>query len=115
MPSKTFILGAGFSASAGFPLIRALRHELLSFIEAEQHPSAKPHLTPNIHGYPQGQFYAGLEAIDPARSMGFEELVIALRDRLSSTYEHDPCYNCERILRDGCGRSLEASDVERFT
>lgn len=106
MPSKTFILGAGFSASAGFPLVRALRHELLSFIETEQHPSAKPHLTPNVHGHPQGQFYAGLEAIDPRGSMGLEELMIALRDRLAATHDHDPCYNCERILRDACGRLL---------
>src|SRR2546429_6445446 len=82
MPSKTFVLGAGFSADAGFPLVRTLSNDLVSWIEAEQHPSAKPHLTPNIHGYPQGQFYAGSDTVDPGRSMRFEELMMAVRDQL---------------------------------
>jgi hypothetical protein len=56
MPSKTFVLGAGFSADAGFPLVRTLSNDLVSWIEAEQHPSAQPHLTPNIHGYQQHTF-----------------------------------------------------------
>lgn len=106
MRSKTFILGAGFSADAGFPLVRALRNDVLSWIETEQHSSAKPHLTPNVHGYPEGQFYAGLDAIDPEGSMGFEEWMIALRDRLSETHDHDPAYTFERIVRDACGRLL---------
>jgi hypothetical protein len=106
VPSKTFILGAGFSADAGFPLVRTLRNDLLSWIETERHPSAKPHLTPNIHGYPEGQFYAGLNSIDPGGSMGFEEWMMALRDRLSATYRQDPAYTFDRILRDACGRLL---------
>ena len=106
MPSKTFALGAGFSADAGFPLVRNLRTDVISWIETERHPSAKPHLTPYLHGYPEGQFYAGLKEIDPSGSMGFEELMIAARDRLSATYLHDPTYTLDRILRDACGRLL---------
>ena len=106
MPSKTFVLGAGFSADAGFPLVRTLSNDLASWIEAEQHPSAKPHLTPNIHGYPQGQFYAGWDTVDPGRSMGFEELMMAVRDQLAATSDQDPCYNFERIMQDACGRLL---------
>jgi hypothetical protein len=106
MASKVFILGAGFSASAGFPLVRDLRREVVSWIEKEQHPSAKPHLTPNVHGYPQGQFYAGWDVVDPDRVMGFEEWMIALRDRLPSTYDQDPSYVFHRILREACGRLL---------
>ncbi len=106
MPSKTFVLGAGFSADAGFPLVRTLRTDVISWIETERHPSAKPHLTPYLHGYPEGQFYAGLKSIDPSGSMGFEELTIAARDRLSATYLHDPAYTFDRILRDACGRLL---------
>jgi len=64
MPSKTFVLGAGFSAEAGFPLVRNLRTDVISWIETERHPSAKPHLTPYLHGYPEVQFYAGLKEID---------------------------------------------------
>jgi hypothetical protein len=104
--SKTFILGAGFSADAGFPLVRALRNDVLSWIETEQHPSAKPHLTPHVHGYSKGQFYAGRDAIDPEGSMGFEEWMIALRDRLQATHDHDPAYTFDRIVRDACGRLL---------
>jgi hypothetical protein len=66
-----------------------LRHEVFTFIETERHPSAEPHLTPDIHGYAEGQFYAALKAIDPDGSMGFEELMMALRNRLSATYERD--------------------------
>jgi hypothetical protein len=106
MPSKTFVLGAGFSVTAGFPLVRNLRTDVISWIEAEQHPSAKPHLTPYLHGYPEGQFYAGLKEIDPSGSRGFEELMIAARDRLSATYLHDPAYTLDRVLRDACGRLL---------
>lgn len=106
MPSKTFILGAGFSADAGFPLVRNLRAEVLTLIETERHPSAKPHLTPNVHGYPQGQFYAGRENIDPDNRMGFEEWMMALRDRLPKTYDQDPAYVFQRIVRDACGRLL---------
>jgi hypothetical protein len=106
MSSKTFILGAGFSADAGFPLVRTLKNDVLSWVETEQHSSATPHLTPNVHGYPQGQFYAGKDAIDPEGSLGFEELLMALRDRLSATNEHDPCHTFRRIMRDGCGRLL---------
>jgi hypothetical protein len=100
MSSKTFILGAGFSAEAGFPLVRELTHQLISFIKTEQHASARPHLTP------QGQFYACWDTVDPDHSMGFEELMIAIRKRLPTTHQHDPCYTFERILRDACGRFL---------
>lgn len=104
MPSKTFILGAGFSADAGFPLVRNLKSDVLNLIETEEHPSVTPHLTPNLHGHPQGQFYAGRYNVDPDNRMGFEEWMMALRDHLSRTHNHDPAYVFQRILRDGCGR-----------
>jgi hypothetical protein len=88
MASRTFVLGAGFSALADFPLVRKLKQEVLSLIERERHPSWEPHLTPNVHGYPEGQFYAGLTRVD---GNGFEELLLTLRDRLTATYERDPC------------------------
>jgi len=68
MASKTFVLGAGFSFEAGFPLVRGLRKEVISLIEAEKHPSWEPHLRPHLHGYPEGQFYAGCNAVDPSGS-----------------------------------------------
>lgn len=103
VPSKAFILGAGFSADAGFPLVRDLRNDVLWLIETEKHPSTKPHFA-----YPQGQFDAGQNAIDPESSMGFEEWMIALRDRQLSakTHVHDPAHAFERVLRDACGRLL---------
>ncbi|HXN28627.1 MAG TPA: hypothetical protein VN902_15980, partial [Candidatus Acidoferrales bacterium] len=106
MPSKTFVLGAGFSAGAGFPLVRNLRDLVLNWIETEKHPSWEPHLRPHLHGYPEGQFCAGLTAVDPKGLLGLEELMIALRDRLRDTDDHDPCYVTLRVLRDACGRLL---------
>jgi len=106
MTSKTFVLGAGFSRGTDFPLVRELRQEVLSWIEKERHPSWEPHLRPNLHGYPEGQFYAGLARVDPEGSLGFEELLMALRNSLTATYEHDPCYVTLRVLRDACGRLL---------
>lgn len=49
---------------------------------------------------------AWLEAVDPAGSMGFEESMITLRERLSAARPHDPCYTVQRIVRDVCGRLL---------
>lgn len=106
MPSKTFVLGAGFSAAAGFPLVRQLREQVISLIENERHPSWEPHLRPHLHGFAEGQFYAGLNAVDPSGSLGLEELMIALRERLESTHDLDPCYVTLRVLRDACGRLL---------
>lgn len=106
MPSTVFVLGAGFSAAAGFPLVRQLRQQVISLIETERHPSWEPHLRPHIHGFAQGQFYAGLDAVDPSGSLGLEELMVALRDRLTSTHDLDPCYVTLRVLRDACGRLL---------
>src|SRR5208337_4775310 len=94
------------SAGAGLPLVRILRAQVLNWIETERHPSWEPHLRPNIHGFTEGQFYAGLSAVDPTGSLGLEELMIALRDRLHVTYDHDPCYVTLRVLRDACGRLL---------
>jgi hypothetical protein len=104
-PSKTFVLGAGFSADAGFPLMRNLSADVLAWIEMERTPDVEAHLTPS-HWHPEGQFYACLNAIDPDRSKGFEEFMIAIRDRLAATHEHDPCYVVARAMRDACGHLL---------
>jgi hypothetical protein len=99
MASKTFILGAGFSAGAGFPLVRDLKEQVLDWIMAKRHPSWECHLQPHLHGLPEGQFYAGLKAVDPNGSLGLEELMVALRDRLKGTHDLDPCNDTLRILR----------------
>jgi len=106
MPSTSFILGAGFSAGAGFPLVRHLKQQVLDWVMVERHPSWEPHLRPHLHGFPEGQFYAGLKAVDPHGSLGLEELMIALRDRLRDTHDQDPSYVTLRVLRDACGRLL---------
>jgi len=106
MSSKTFILGAGFSALARFPLVRNLRAEALSWIKTEKHPSWEPHLKPGVHGYPEGQFCAGLKVADPRGTLGFEELLIALRGGSSAGNRWDPSGVTFRVLRDACGRLL---------
>ena len=100
---KTFILGAGFSAEQQFPLMKGLKDRVIHFLEAEQHDRYEEHIRPNDN-YPNGQFYAGLEYIDPKRNLGFEELLIKLSNHLKSTRTSDPCYVTNRVLRIGVAR-----------
>jgi hypothetical protein len=75
---KAFILGAGFSRAEQFPLVSGLRAGVIHFIEAEQHSAYRVFLQPGNGGFSKGQFYEGLERIDPTHEMEFEELLIAL-------------------------------------
>jgi hypothetical protein len=95
---RVFVLGAGFSAQGGFPLARNLREQVIASLP-------KMHLEPEIGGFPQGQFHAGLEAVEQGRPLQFEELLIALQRRTRSTLDDlDPCFVTLDALREGCFR-----------
>ncbi len=102
----TFVLGAGFSAAEQFPLVRGLRDRVLHFLEAEQHSAYRTFLAPGNGGFKDGQFKAGLEAIDPAGGLEFEELLIALTKRVKTASPQDPSFITDRVLRIGCARLL---------
>jgi hypothetical protein len=99
---KTFVLGAGFSVQAGFPLVRDLRSAVIHFIERCPQPDWSADLMPGAKGFPKGQFYEGLAAADPGASLGFEELLIALR-RFADQDWH-PANRTRTILEAGCAR-----------
>jgi hypothetical protein len=100
------VLGAGFSAREGFPLIRGLRNRVLHYLEAERHPAYEAVLSPGNGGYEKGQFYAGLGSIDPSGKTEFEELLISLGSRLRTASDEEPCHITRRVLRIGCARFL---------
>jgi hypothetical protein len=104
--SRTFILGAGFSVAEQFPLVRGLKERIIHFLEAERHSSYQVFLEPGSGGFRAGQFYAGLDSIDPAGSLGFEELLVSLRKRLETARDLDPCYITKDVLQIGCARFL---------
>jgi hypothetical protein len=79
---------------------------VIHYLEAERHSAYEVFLKPGNGGYPRGQFYAGLDAIDPQGTLGFEEVLIALRRRLRATHDSDPCYITDRVLQMGCARLL---------
>ena len=101
--NTTFVLGAGFSVDAGLPLMRDLRGRVLRFIEFDRHSSYATHLRP-IYEYPQGQFYAGLDELDPSRELHFEELFSQLRRINGDPNYVGPAYVTEWVLRVGCAR-----------
>lgn len=100
----TFVLGAGFSKAAGFPLVRELTDEILDFLVANSNPSWDVHLKANDL-FPHGQFWTGFDAVDPNRSMAFEELLAALA-RVAATHSLHPAGLTEKVLRLGCARLL---------
>jgi hypothetical protein len=102
--TKTFVLGAGFSAAQEFPLVAVLKNRVLHFMQAEQHPSYRVFLQSGNGGFERGQFFAGLDLIDPRDSLGFEELLIALTRHTANTSPIDPCHVTLKQLRSGCGR-----------
>lgn len=104
MTNTTFVLGAGFSADAGFPLLRDLRERVLSFIEFDRHPSYRVFLEPGNGGFDEGQFYAGLKELDPTGGLQFEELITRLRTQLGTPNYAGPGYITQRVLRIGCSR-----------
>ncbi len=102
-PPTTFVLGAGFSADQGFPLARDLRSRVIHFLEAERHPSYETFLVPDDI-FPKGQFYCGLNKLDPSGKLGFEELLIELRKRRQAGDDSlDPI---EQTLRIGVVRLI---------
>jgi len=105
-PRRVFVLGAGFSVAEGFPLIYGLRNRVLHYLEAERHSAYEVFLSPGNGGYQKGQFYAGLDSIDADGSMEFEELLIALANRLRTGSATDPCHITSKVLKTGCARFL---------
>jgi hypothetical protein len=101
----TFILGAGFSAGQQFPLVRGLRERVIHFLEAEFRSTYRKFLRPE-DGYPKGQFYEGLDHIDPEGQLGFEELLIELSRHLRAADPHDGCLTTDKVLRIGVARLL---------
>jgi hypothetical protein len=103
-----FVLGAGFSVEEQYPLVRTLKKQVVHFLEAELHSAYRIFLEPGNGGFPRGQFYAGLEGIDPDDKLQFEELLLALNARLKNTGNLDPCYITAEVLRMGAARLLWA-------
>ena len=99
---KTFVLGAGFSSRAGFPLVRELRDAVIRFIEEHPDPSWSADLMPGAKGFPRGQFYEGLAAADSHGVLGFEEVLMELDTFLGQSLH--PANRTRTILEAGCAR-----------
>jgi hypothetical protein len=114
--NTTFVIGAGFSIDAGFPLVRELRGRLLAFVEFDRHSSYGVFLEPGNGGFSEGQFYAGLKQADPAGNLQFEELFAQLkRQKMMADCEKGPLVSpsaaeaATKYWRLG-GRALSASE-----
>ena len=105
MRRTAFILGAGFSAGAQFPLVRGLKELVIRSVEVERHPVYAALLRPG-RGFVRGEFYDGLDRVDENSQRGFEELLIALRHTCANANDDDPRYTTLRVLRIGCARLL---------
>lgn len=106
MTSRTFILGAGYSAVENFPLVRGLKERVVRFVEDERHPLYQAFLEHGTGGYPRGRFRAGLDAVDPRGTLGFEEVLISLRHMLKEADTCSPCFIARDVLQSGCARLL---------
>ena len=102
--NTTFVLGAGFSTDASFPLARDLRERVLSFIQFDRHSSYRVFLELGNGGFREGQFYAGLNEVDPRGNLQFEELFVQLRKLTGGPDYRGPASITERVLRIGCAR-----------
>jgi hypothetical protein len=98
MASKTFVLGAGFSAGAGFSLVRSLRHEVLEFTRTTTDSLLRTLIDPKLPEFPNRQLLDHVQAVDPLGSMGFEELLFALPRPSAAAY----------VLRSSCAKLLWA-------
>jgi hypothetical protein len=99
---RVFVLGAGFSVKAGFPLVRVLRDQV---IETLSKSPWRVFLEPGNGGYPEGQFYAALNAVEHGGRLPFEELLIALRQEAGSgSHVSGLCSLALDTLRDSCLR-----------
>jgi hypothetical protein len=104
--NTTFVLGAGFSVDATDPkmlLARELKERVLGFIQFDRHSSYAPLLETSFE-YPQGQFWAGLEQVDPDSRLQFEELFTELRRQGVTSTSEGPASVAEEVLRIGCAR-----------
>ena len=102
----TFVLGAGFSVAAGFPLVRVLRERVIEFLDRKRGEPWTLCLEPEFHGYTRGEFQTGLTRVDPGGRLGFEELLIELSRQLAESERGDPCAATDRLLRKGCASLL---------
>lgn len=105
MPSKTFVLGAGFSKLAGFPLILELKQQVLDLIERDWTSRSCGKQDGYLPYYCKDEFDACLGAVDRPE-MGFEELLISLRSRLKTADEFDPSFVALPILERTCARVI---------
>lgn len=105
MKRTTFILGAGFSAAAHFPLVRGLRELLINFMENDRHPIYETFIQAG-QGFENGQFYEGLKTTDPHSRLAFEELLTELQRVCANAAPDDPRHTTLRVLRMGCARLL---------
>src|SRR5208283_4644797 len=99
----TFVLGAGFSVDASFPLVRDLRERLVSFIKFDRHSYYALHLEQS-YKCPNARFDAGLAEVDPEGKLQFEEVFSQLRKMTSEPNYRGPACVTERVLRFGCAR-----------
>ena len=84
MRRTTFILGAGFSAAAGFPLVRGLIRALLFTscrLTVTRFTKCFFWLVP-LKWTQQVSLPEGINRVDPDSQLGFEELLNELTDRL---------------------------------
>jgi hypothetical protein len=107
---KVFVLGAGFSAPAGFPLVSALREGLITYIDQSDFADWTPHTQTGDHGHPAGQFHAGLLGFE---NLEFEELLPALDRHLAGSPGQEPARVTRRMLIQGVGRWLW--DIDKRT
>ena len=103
--STTFILGAGFSVAERFPLVRGLKELVIESIRNVQHPLDEAALRPG-RGFKYGEFDEGLKLADPDGTLGFEEVLIALRRARAHARTDDPRHRTELALKAGCARIL---------
>jgi len=106
--NTAFVLGAGFSVDATdpkMPLATELRERVLSFIQFDRHSSYASHLEKSWE-YPQGQFWTGLQQVDPEGRLQFEELFNELRRQHVTSTSAGPAYVAEWVLRIGVVRLL---------
>lgn len=102
MQSKTFVVGAGFSAGAGFPLVRNLLPEVLQYTHNTTDPLLRTLVDRRMPEFPDGQLQEELRAVGADGSMGFEELLVALR----RANRGEPRYAVAYLLRSACAKLL---------
>jgi hypothetical protein len=111
---KVFVLGAGFSVKAGFPLVGVLRDKIIGVLSESPW---RVLLEPGNGDYPEGQFYAALNAVERGSPLPFEELLIALQQEIGSgSRVSGLCSLALDTLKDSClrlfwGRQDAISDL----